>query len=130
MAKTWILDTETKGTGAHMVPLEEALRKPSLERDLALVTFERPPRDSEPANQPAPLKFKVLDVRSSQVLGEGLSARETVDLLGRVRSVVDVRMYVWLHEAERWRMLTLGEQKTLWALRGKAPAATSSSPQA
>ena len=28
MAKTWVLDTETKGTGARMVPLEEALGKP------------------------------------------------------------------------------------------------------
>jgi hypothetical protein len=28
MAKTWVLDTETKGTGARMVPLEEVLEKP------------------------------------------------------------------------------------------------------
>lgn len=28
MAKTWVLDTETKGTGARMVPLEDALEKP------------------------------------------------------------------------------------------------------
>ena len=26
--KTWVLDTETKGTGANMVPLEKVLRKP------------------------------------------------------------------------------------------------------
>ncbi len=34
MGKTWILDTETKGTGAHVVPLEKALKKPSPEQDL------------------------------------------------------------------------------------------------
>jgi hypothetical protein len=28
MAKTWVLDTETKGTGAQVVPLEKAVRKP------------------------------------------------------------------------------------------------------
>ena len=28
MAKTWVLDTGTKGTGARMVPLEDALEKP------------------------------------------------------------------------------------------------------
>jgi hypothetical protein len=26
VAKIWVLDTETKGTGAEMVPLERALR--------------------------------------------------------------------------------------------------------
>jgi hypothetical protein len=28
MGKTWILDTETKGTGANMVPLEKAQKGP------------------------------------------------------------------------------------------------------
>ena len=28
MGKTWVLDTETKGTGANMVPLEKTLAKP------------------------------------------------------------------------------------------------------
>ena len=42
MAKTWILDTETKGTGAHMVPLEKALKKPSPEQELAVVELGAP----------------------------------------------------------------------------------------
>jgi hypothetical protein len=29
MGKTWVLDTETKGTGANMVPLEKTLAKPA-----------------------------------------------------------------------------------------------------
>ena len=29
MAKIWVLDTETKGTGANMVPLEKVLKKPA-----------------------------------------------------------------------------------------------------
>ncbi len=67
MAKTWILDTETKGTGAHMVPLEDALRKRSSEEDLAVVTLKAPPgppRTPEPAEAPAPLSFRIVDVRS------------------------------------------------------------------
>jgi hypothetical protein len=28
MGKVWVLDTETKGTGAHVVPLEKVLRQP------------------------------------------------------------------------------------------------------
>jgi hypothetical protein len=29
MGKTWVLDTETKGTGANMVPLEKVQKKPA-----------------------------------------------------------------------------------------------------
>ena len=29
MGKTWVLDTETKGTGANMVPIEKVLEQPS-----------------------------------------------------------------------------------------------------
>ena len=32
MRKAWVLDTETKGTGAHMVPLEKKLEPPPPER--------------------------------------------------------------------------------------------------
>jgi hypothetical protein len=41
MAKKWVLDTETKGTGAHIAPLRPE-RGNERERDLDLVTFERP----------------------------------------------------------------------------------------
>jgi len=34
-----------------------------------------------------------------------------------VRSVVDVHVYVWQPERERWRMLTLPEQRTMFELR-------------
>jgi hypothetical protein len=36
MAKTWVLDTETKGAGAHMVPLEKILREREREPELNL----------------------------------------------------------------------------------------------
>jgi hypothetical protein len=123
MARTWILDTETKGTGAHVVPLEKALKKPSPEHDLAVVALERPPRATEPIEPLAPLKFKIVDVRSSRVLADGINTRETVDLLADIGSVVDVRMYVWMRLAERWRLLTLAEQKALWGFRRPAPVA-------
>ena len=32
MGKTWVLDTETKGTGANMVPLEKVQAKPEPRR--------------------------------------------------------------------------------------------------
>jgi len=126
MAKTWILDTETKGTGAHMVPLEKALKGPASEQELALIELERPPRATEPAEPPGPRQFKIVDIRSSQVLAEGVDAGAAVDVLEGVGSVVDVRIYVWMREAKRWRLLTLAEQKTLWGFRGQAPVAAAS----
>jgi hypothetical protein len=120
MAKTWLLDTETKGTGAHIVPLEKAHEGPRKDQDLATVTLERPPRAARAPEEPAgPLTFKVLDIRSGRVLGEGIDARATVKLLADVGSVVDVRIYVWVPKAARWRLLRLDEQRALWDFRGE-----------
>jgi hypothetical protein len=123
MAKTWLLDTETKGTGAHVVPLEQALEHGASEdRDLAVVVLERPRRAPKPSGAPAPLTFKVVDVMSARVLAEGVTASATVDLLADLRSVLDVRIYVWMQRAGRWRLLSLQEQKTLWGFRQHATA--------
>jgi hypothetical protein len=119
MAKTWILDSETKGTGAHMVPLEKALEKRSAEEDLAVVTMEGPPAPPRPAEPPAPLSFRIVDVRSSLLLADGVDARAAVEVLEGVGSVVDIRIYVWARLTRRWRLLTLEEQKTLWGFRGR-----------
>lgn len=123
MGKTWILDTETKGTGAHVSPLREAPKRPSSKQDLVVVELQRPPRPIEPIEAPVPLQFKVVDIRSSQVLAEGIGARETVELLEGVASVVDVRVYVWMRLGGRWRLLTLDEQKALWGFRRQTPVA-------
>ena len=47
MRKTWVLDTETKGTGANVVPLEKVLQKPE----------PAPPR-RRPAPAPEPRKVE------------------------------------------------------------------------
>jgi hypothetical protein len=112
VAKTWILDTETKGTGAHIAPLKDGRPRP--ERELATVTFDRPPR---PVEEPAPLTprvFKVVAVMRAQVLAEGVDTRETLELLAGMKSVVDARIYVWAPRADRWRLLRIGEQRALW----------------
>jgi hypothetical protein len=125
MAKTWVLDTETKGTGAHIAPLKEPAAR-QVERELEVVTFER---TSPPAESPAPApsaSFKVVDVMSARVIGEGIDTRATVDLLKRMNSVTDARIYVWAHTAQRWRLLSLREQRTLWAFRAQtSPSAPS-----
>jgi hypothetical protein len=121
MAKTWILDTETKGTGAHMKPLEPARAKRDDERELALVTLERPPRPAREQPQPA-LRLKVVDVLGARTLGEDVDVREAVRLLGGVRSVLDVRVFVRAGAETKWRLIGRDELKTLWGFRGSAPA--------
>ena len=117
--RVWVLDTETKGTGAEMVPLEKVLRKPGSGEPLYVPPkpAPRPPREPEPS---PPRSFKIVDVTTGDVLGEHLDTRAAIAALESVDSVVDVRIYVWDHRAERWVLLTLGEQKALWSFRGAA----------
>jgi hypothetical protein len=122
MAKTWVLDTETKGTGAHMVPLEKVLRKSGPEPELNLVELKRalsPKRAPEPQAPPA-RRFKVVDIMTRETLAEHADARATVELLGKVRSIVDVNIYVWNPTRQSWRMLTLDERRAIWDFRAPA----------
>jgi len=119
MGKAWILDTDTKGTGAQMVPLEK-LRDDAAPR-APVVVRRKPARPrTEPAPKP-PREFKVIDVMSRRVLVEGADARSTVHLLRRIRSIVDVGVYVWRSESETWRMLSHREKKMLWEAAQRPP---------
>jgi hypothetical protein len=122
MSKTWVLDTETKGTGANMVPLEKTLQPERIERDLALVELDRPARPPEEPEPVAPLAFRVVDVMSARVLAEGIGTRETVELLEGMTSALDARIYVRTGKTGRWRLLTLEERKLLWRFRRPAAA--------
>jgi hypothetical protein len=120
--RVWVLDTETKGTGAEMVPLDKVLRKPSSGEPLYVPPKRepRPPKEPEPRR---PRSFKIVDVTTGEVLGEHLDTRSTIAALDDVDSVVDVRIYVWDHTSDRWILLTLREQKALWDFRsGREPA--------
>jgi hypothetical protein len=119
--KVWVLETSTKGTGANVVPLERVLRSPSSSSTPVPVYVPPKPRP-RPAPAPAPRqprRFKVVDVVSRQVLAEDANARETVEVLNGVHSVVDVHVYVWEPGHERWRLLTIAEQAALWELRDR-----------
>jgi hypothetical protein len=117
LPKVWILDTETKGTGANMVPLERKLRKPGADV-VPGFGFRKPkPRPRAEPERASPRTFKIVDVMSREVLAEGVNARQAIDVLDEVRSVVDVTVHVWEPAAERWRMLTLAEQRALWEHR-------------
>jgi hypothetical protein len=115
--RVWVLDTATKGTGAEMVPLDSIASKPAPTGERLFVPPKptpRPPKDPEPAK---PRTFKVVDVTTRAVLAEATGARATVDVLSTLRSIVDVNVFVWEPKAERWRLLTVAEQRVLWELR-------------
>ncbi|MCW3031213.1 MAG: hypothetical protein JWM66_1346 [Solirubrobacterales bacterium] len=127
MAKTWVLDTETKGTGAHIAPLRPADGKPAPARELSLVTLERPVRASAAEPAVATTRLKVVDILGARTLGEDVDIRQAVRLLEGVRSVLDVRVFVRARPSDRWRLLGLDELKALWRFRGSAQAPRGSS---
>src|SRR4051794_1226752 len=117
MGKVWILDHETKGTGAQMVPLDKARSGES--GHAVVVAPDRVARPEKPAAPRGPRRFRVVDVMTRQVLADDASARETVDLLRGVRSFVDVSVQVWEEQAGKWQQLDQREQRMLWDLAKK-----------
>lgn len=113
MATTWILHTETKGTGAQMVPLERA-KKDASSAEPSFVT-RKAVRDAEldETRVAAPRRFRILDVMTREPLVDDATAREALGALAGVRSLIDVNVYVWEDEPERWRLMTLGEQRSM-----------------
>jgi hypothetical protein len=119
MAKVWVLDTETKGTGANVVPLEKVVRKPAPAPEPLSVPRKPRPRPAPEPEPRRPPEFKVVDLMSREALVEGAGTRETVAALRDVRSIVDVNVFARRGEDEDWRLLTLGEQRALWKLRDR-----------
>ncbi|MBN1529786.1 MAG: hypothetical protein JW895_12030 [Thermoleophilaceae bacterium] len=79
MAKRWVLDTETKGTGANMVPLEKKLAKPE------------PPAPS-PAPPPPPKRRltplpSTERARTATALPPGHVRKKSTGELGKVQAV-------------------------------------------
>ena len=115
MAKRWVLDTETKGTGAQMVPADRA--HGGVETRGTIVVRDRKPLPEKPVAPRKPPRFKVVDLMTREALAEDASTRDTVDVLKGVRSLVDVNLYVWEPTRDDWRMLTLDEKRTVWNFR-------------
>jgi hypothetical protein len=120
----WVLDTETKGTGAEMVPLErlQERKRRKEEREPLRVIGPKRGRD-EPAAEPeqpeAPRRFRILDVRSRQTLADDVDLAEALETLRGVDSVVDVNVYVCEGEEPGWRALSMSERRTLWGFRDR-----------
>jgi hypothetical protein len=76
--KTWVLDTETKGTGANVVPLEKTEAKPAPKRRRA---------EPAPAKRPVPAKPKPPVERTAGPLPPGHVRKKSTGELGRVQAV-------------------------------------------
>jgi hypothetical protein len=114
MSTTWVLRTDTKGTGAQMVPLEDARETGSSGEHYKLPAL-REPEERDPAPR-APRRFRVVDVMTRRTLAEDVDTRTALEALKDVRSIVDVSVYVWQAERDRWRPLTFPEQRALFEL--------------
>ena len=112
MGTTWVLDTETKGTGANMVPLERVTKRTSAPAHQFVIPERRPPHKESPTPRLA-RRFRIVNVMTRQDMLEDGSAREALEALRCVRSVVDVNVYIWSGERERWLLLPLPEQRTM-----------------
>ncbi|MBV8998425.1 MAG: hypothetical protein JO304_05160 [Solirubrobacterales bacterium] len=118
------MDTETKGTGANMVPLERVQHSGSNSVPGFVFPKLKPPEPATPEPK-APRHFRVVNVVTREVLVEDGDARETVGALENVRSIVDVTIWVWQPDQKRWRMLSLEDARTLWEYRGRLVPAES-----
>jgi hypothetical protein len=121
MGKTWVLNTETKGTGASVVPLEPVRQEPRNTPGRPWVPPRGRPRQAPEPQRPPARTFKVIDVLTRETLGQG-DIRQTVDLLAGVRSAVDANVYVWEPRRDAWRLLSLREKHALWSFRESSRA--------
>jgi hypothetical protein len=115
-SKTWVLDTETKGTGAEMVPLEKVLERPARRGEPMFVPPKLPQRPAPEPEPRVPRRFRVVDVMTRRMLADGADGRAMLELLRGVRSSVDVEVLVWEPGEDDWRLLTLSEQRAVWDL--------------
>ena len=83
MGKVWVLDTETKGTGANVVPLEKVQRRP----EDAQTPPARPPKRPAGAAPRRPSKPKPEPERTATALPPGHVRKRATGELGKVQAV-------------------------------------------
>jgi hypothetical protein len=83
--KTWVLDTETKGTGANVVPLEKVLKKAEPAPPRRRPTPPAEPRRAEPRDHRRPAPGPV--ERSATPLPAGHVRKRATGEIGKVQAV-------------------------------------------
>ena len=84
MAKTWVLDTETKGTGAKVVPLEKVQRRPE---DAPERRAPRPKRPAPSGESAPPRRPRAQPERTATALPPGHVRKNSTGELGKVLAV-------------------------------------------
>jgi hypothetical protein len=107
-----------------MVPLKRVLQKPGASDAVPGFTFRKLERQPEEPQPREPYRFRIVDLMSRRTLAEDVDAREAIEALEPVRSIVDVSIFVWEPDAERWRLLTFDEGRLLWSNRGRVEELT------
>jgi hypothetical protein len=82
MAKVWVLDTETKGTGANVVPLEKAQRQPE-----PAETAPKRPKRPAPTGRRKPQPRTGEPERTTTALPPGHVRKKATGELGKVQAV-------------------------------------------
>jgi hypothetical protein len=85
MGKVWVLDTETKGTGANVVPLEKVLRRPEAAPERPAKPTTRP--DEATPRRPRPRKAAPEPERTATALPPGHVRKKATGELGKVQAV-------------------------------------------
>jgi hypothetical protein len=127
MAKTWVLDTETKGTGAHIAPLRDGESAPEPPLNLTRFRAPAPPRPADPPER-EPRLFRVVDVLAARTVAEEVPVREALQALGSMRTPLDARVYMREPGSRRARLLSLAETRALWELAAGGDPAGSRAP--
>ena len=86
MGKTWVLDTDTKGTGARIVPLEDVLAKPEPEPERRPRKRRAAPPDPPAPARPRRTRRKPVET-STTALPPGHVRKKATGELGKVRAV-------------------------------------------
>jgi hypothetical protein len=123
MGTTWVLHTETKGTGAQVVPLDKAKQRSKSTQP----QFIRPQKGARAREQEAPeprspRRFRIVDVMTRQRLADEAGISDALAALKNVRSIVDANVYVWEEGRGRWRPMTFEEEHTLMELAAELEA--------
>jgi hypothetical protein len=86
MGKVWVLDTETKGTGANVVPLEKAHERPARKPGPVARSPKPAPQTTEPRRSKPPRAASPSERRSGP-LPPGHVRKKATGEIGRVQSV-------------------------------------------
>jgi hypothetical protein len=82
MGKVWVLDTETKGTGANVVPLEKVQRRPEEAPERPVRPAKRPEKAAQRPKRPRPEPE-----RTATALPPGHVRKKSTGELGKVQAV-------------------------------------------